>query len=97
MSLSYTISPGLCLPLPVCSVHFGLDVFHWRIAVKASLSGVNEIFRIDCLPLKPLHAFDDVSTPEFDRALVIVIPPHILESVQFPHPAIPSVLHCRHD
>jgi hypothetical protein len=29
---------------------------------------------------QPSHAFDDVSTAEFDRALVIVIPSHILES-----------------
>jgi hypothetical protein len=33
----------------------------------------------------PLHqlsaAFDDASTPVFDRPLVIVIPSHILESV----------------
>jgi hypothetical protein len=33
------------------------------------------------LPHQPSHAFDDVSTPVFDRALVIVIPFHILKSV----------------
>ena len=36
------------------------------------------------LPHQPSHAFDDVSTPAFDRALVIVIPSHILQSVYFP-------------
>jgi hypothetical protein len=30
---------------------------------------------------QPSHAFDDVLTPVFDRALVIVIPFHILEGV----------------
>ena len=38
------------------------------------------------LPDQPSHAFDDVSTPVFDSALVIVIPSHLLESVQFPLP-----------
>ena len=33
------------------------------------------------LQKQPFQAFDDISTPEFDRALVIVIPSHILESV----------------
>jgi hypothetical protein len=33
------------------------------------------------LPHQPSHAFDNLSTPVFDRALVIVIPSHILESV----------------
>jgi hypothetical protein len=33
------------------------------------------------LPHHPSHAFDDVSTPVFDRPLVIVIPSHILETV----------------
>jgi hypothetical protein len=33
------------------------------------------------LPHQPSHAFDDVSMPEFDMALVMVIPSHILESV----------------
>jgi hypothetical protein len=33
------------------------------------------------LPHQPSHAFDDVSTPVFDMALVIVIPSLILEIV----------------
>jgi len=37
--------------------------------------------RVPWLPHQPCHGFDDVSTPVFDRALVIVIPSHILESV----------------
>ena len=42
--------------------------------------------RTGWLPHQPSHALDDVSTPVFDRALVIVIPSHILESVKFPIP-----------
>ena len=48
------------------------------------LRGVNEILGIGCLPHQPSHGFVNVSTPELDRALVIVIPSHILESVYFP-------------
>jgi hypothetical protein len=33
------------------------------------------------LPNQPAHAFDDVSTPVFDRAFVIVITSHILGCV----------------
>jgi hypothetical protein len=52
-----------------------------RIAVKETLWGVNEMFHVGWLPHQPSHTFDDVSTPVFDRALAIVIPSHILESV----------------
>jgi len=45
------------------------------------LSGVNEILGVGCLPHQPSNGFDDVSTPVFDRVLVIVIQSHILESV----------------
>jgi len=38
------------------------------------------------LPHWPFDAFDDILTPVFDRTLLIVIPFHILESVQFPLP-----------
>jgi len=62
-------------------VHFSLEAFRWHIAVKATLRGVNMMLGIHWLPHQPSHAFDDVSTPVFDRALVIVIPFHILESV----------------
>jgi hypothetical protein len=62
-------------------VHFGLEVFRWGIAVKAPLSGVNKLLGVRWLPHQPSHAFDDVSTPVFDRSLVIVIPSHILENV----------------
>jgi hypothetical protein len=33
------------------------------------------------LPYQPSHAFEELWTPVFDRALVIVIPSLILESV----------------
>jgi hypothetical protein len=62
-------------------VHFGIEAFRWRIAVKATLKGVNMVLGVLWLPHQPSHAFDDVSTPVFDRALVIVISFHILEIV----------------
>jgi hypothetical protein len=67
-------------------VQFSIEVFRWRIAVKATLRGVNEMLSIGLWPHQPSHAFDDVSTPVFDRPLVIVIPSHILEGVKFPLP-----------
>ena len=71
----------LGLPAPVRSMHFGLEAIRGRITVKATLMGENELLGIGWLPHQPSHAFDDVSTPVFDRALVIVIPSHILGSV----------------
>jgi hypothetical protein len=62
-------------------VHFGKEEFRWRITVKATLMGVIKMLGVRWLPHQPSHAFDDISTPGFDRALVIVIPSHILESV----------------
>jgi len=79
--LSLSISPYLCFPPPVRSVHFVIEVFRGRIAVKATLRGENEMLSVCWLPHQPSHAFDDISTPVFDRLLVIVIPSHILESV----------------
>ena len=75
------ISPYLCLPPTVRSVHFGIEAFGWRIAVKATLRGVNKMLGVCWLPNQPSHAVDAVSTPVFDRALLIVIPFHILESM----------------
>jgi len=79
--LSSSISAYLCLPQPVCSVHFSIQTFWWRIAVKATLTGLNEMFGVGWMRHQPFHAFDDVSTPVFHRALVIDIPSHILDSV----------------
>jgi len=79
--LSLSISPDLCLPPPVCSVHFGIGALRWHIAVKATLRGVNEMLSVGWLPQQPSYAFDDISTPVINRPLVIVIPSHILESV----------------
>ena len=81
MLLSWSISSYQCLPPLVRSVHFSIVVFRWRIAVKAMLSGVNEMLGVGWPPHQPSRAFDDVSTPVFGRPLVIVIPSHILESV----------------
>ena len=81
MSSYLGISPYLCSTAPVSSVHFGLEAFRWRIAVKATLRGVNTMLSERWLPHQPSHAFDDVSSPVFDRALVIVIPFYMVESV----------------
>jgi len=62
-------------------VNCGIEVFGGRITFKATLRCENEMLGVGWLPHQPSHAFDDVSTPGFDRALVIVIPSHILESV----------------
>jgi len=91
------ISPYLCLPPPVCSVHFGIEAFRWRITVKATLRGVNVMLGLRWLPHQPSHSFDDVSTPVFDRALEIVIPFHILDSVKFPLPESQIICHTSHE
>jgi hypothetical protein len=62
-------------------VHFGKERFWWCITAKATLWGVNRMLGVRWLPHQPSHAFDEVSTPGFDKASVIVIPFHILESV----------------
>ena len=43
--------------------------------------GINEMLYVGWMPHQPSPAFDDLSTPVFERALVIVIPSHIHESV----------------
>jgi hypothetical protein len=62
-------------------VHFGIEVFRGRIAVKATLRGINKMLGVLWLPHQLSDAFEYFSTPEFDRALVIVIPSHILEGL----------------
>jgi hypothetical protein len=94
--LSWSISAYLCLPPTVGIVYLGIEAFRWRIAVKAILRGINTILRVCWLPHQPSHAFDDVSTPVFDRALVIVIPSHILESVLFSLPESQIIWHVSH-
>ena len=78
-------------------MHFGIEAFRWRIALKLTLRGVNMLLGVGWLPHQPSHAFDDVSTPVFHRALVIVIPSHILESMQFPLPESLIVWHASHE
>jgi len=87
----------MCLPPPVRSLHFSIEAFQWRIAVKAMLRGINEMLRVGWMPHQPSHAFDDVSTPVFDRVLVIVIPSHIVERVYFPLPEHLIMWHGNHD
>jgi hypothetical protein len=79
--LSSSISSYLCLPPPVSSVHFSIAGFRCHIAVNVMPRGVKEMLRVGSLPHQPSHAFDNVSTPVFDRPLFIIIPSHILESV----------------
>jgi len=55
MVLSSRISPDLCLPPPVRSLHFSIEAFRWRIAVNATLKGVNEMLRVGWLPHQPSH------------------------------------------
>jgi hypothetical protein len=38
-SLSFGISPSRCLPLPLGSMEFAIEVFQWHIDNKATLSG----------------------------------------------------------
>jgi len=97
MLSSWSISPYLCLPPPVCSVHFVIEAFRWCITVEAALTGVNKKLSVRYLPHQPSHAFDDVSTPVFDRPLVIVIPSHILLSVEFPLPESEFIWHASHE
>jgi hypothetical protein len=62
-------------------VHFSIDAFAWRITVNATLSGVTDMLSKGGLHHQPCHDVHDILTPVIDRALVIVIPPPILESV----------------
>jgi hypothetical protein len=95
--LSSSISAYLSLPTPVRIVHFSIEAFRWRITVKATLRGVNVILGVGWPPHQPSHAFDDVSTPEVDSPLVIVIPSHILEGVYFPLPQCLIIWHASHE
>jgi hypothetical protein len=49
------------------------------------------------LPHQPTHAFDDVLTPVLDMALVIVIPSHILETVELPLHESLIISHASHE
>jgi hypothetical protein len=62
-------------------VYFGIEELRGHIAVKAARRGFNEILSLGWLGHQPSNAFDDVSTPVFDRALEIVTPSDTLESV----------------
>ena len=90
------IAPYLCLPPPVGSMHFGIEAFRWHIADNATLTGVNKILSEVCLPHQRCQVFDDVLTAVFDRALVIVIPSHILRTVQFPLLGSLMISHASH-
>jgi len=75
------ISPYLCLPLLVFSVHFSIDALRWGITVNTMLKCKNQMLGVGGLPHQPSHTHEYVSTAVFVRALVIVIPFHILKSV----------------
>jgi hypothetical protein len=93
MLLSLKISAFLCVSRSVHSVHFGIEPLWWHITVQATLTGVNQILGVCWLPHQPSHAFDDVSTPVLDRALVIMIPSHVLERVEFRLPESQIISH----
>jgi len=59
----------------------GIEGLVGPIPDKAMMRVQIEMLSIGSLPHQPSPAFDDVSTPLFDRALGIVISSHILESV----------------
>jgi len=46
MCLSLSIPPYLFLPPLVRSVHLGIAAFRWRIAVEATVRGINEILGV---------------------------------------------------
>jgi len=91
------IYPYQCLTPPVRSMRFAIEVSQWGIAVEATLRGINMMLGIAWLPHQPSYASDDISTPAFDRALVIVSPYHILESVQFLLPGSMIIWHDSHE
>jgi len=62
-------------------VHFIIAAVPWHIAGQVTLRAEIEMLGVGSLLYLPSHSVDDVSTPVFDRALVIVIPFHIPESV----------------
>jgi len=71
----------MCLTPPVHGVDFCIEAFQWRITIKATPMGVEKMLGVGLLRHQLSHAFDDVSTAVFDRALVIFISSHIIESV----------------
>jgi len=62
-------------------VHFGVEVFGWRKDVKAMLRVINDMLGLGWLPHQLSDGSDNVSTPVFDRALVTVMPFHMVQSV----------------
>ena len=54
------------------------------------------MLRVGWLPYQPSGALEDVSTLVFDRALVIVTPSHIIESVSLPLPKSLIIWHGSH-
>jgi len=97
MSSSSGISPYLCFPPQARSVHFEVEVFRWRITVKATLRGVNVMLGEGWLQYQRSPPLDDVSTRVLGRAVLIVIPFHILESVLFPLPESLIIWHDVHE
>jgi hypothetical protein len=75
----------------------GMEVFLWLITVNVTLRGVNEILGVGWVRHQLSHAFDDVSTPVFDMALVIVNPAHVLNSVKFLPPESLIMWHAHHE
>jgi hypothetical protein len=81
MLLSLSISLYQYLSPPGHRVHFSIEVFWWHVAAEVLTSGINWMLRVGWLPQQPSQAIDDIWTPVFDKALVIVMLSHILECV----------------
>jgi len=104
MSSCSGISLYQCLPPPVHRVHCGIKAFWWQMTGKPSLKGVIMMLGIHLQPQYPSPVLDNVSTPLFDRAFVIVLTVHFLVSlhltinIPFRRNCLPGVdaLHQRH-
>jgi len=62
-STSSGIPPHLYLPPQICSVHFEMEAFQWRIAITAILRGANQMLGKGWLLHQVSHALDEVATP----------------------------------
>jgi hypothetical protein len=81
MLLSWFTSPHLFLTPAARNRHISIVAFRWCVGVKAMLTGANEMLSVGSLQHQQSDATNNVSTPAFDRALLIVIPSNILKSV----------------
>ena len=77
-------------------MHVGIEAFRWCTTFTSMLRGVYEMLGVSWLPHQLSHAFEDVSTPVFDKAFVIVIASHILDRLYMPLPESLIIWHASH-